>query len=42
VNLMARTSMRVSNARAKVELGWEPAYPSYRDGLTGASVVAAP
>jgi len=24
---------RVSNARAKAELGWRPAYPSYRDGL---------
>ncbi|MGZ3401935.1 MAG: SDR family oxidoreductase [Phenylobacterium sp.] len=26
-------SKRVSNARAKAELGWRPAYPSYRDGL---------
>ena len=25
---------RVSNARAKAELGWRPAYPSYREGLT--------
>lgn len=24
---------RVSNARAKAELGWRPAYPSYREGL---------
>jgi len=24
---------RVSNARAKAELGWKPAYPSYREGL---------
>jgi nucleoside-diphosphate-sugar epimerase len=23
----------VSNARAKAELGWRPAYPSYREGL---------
>lgn len=26
-------SKRVSNARAKAELGWRPAYPSYRQGL---------
>ena len=26
-------SKRVSNARAKAELGWRPAYPSYREGL---------
>ena len=25
---------RVSNARAKAELGWRPIYPSYREGLT--------
>ena len=25
---------RVSNARLKAELGWRPAYPSYRDGLS--------
>jgi nucleoside-diphosphate-sugar epimerase len=24
---------RVSNARVKAELGWRPAYPSYREGL---------
>ena len=24
---------RVSNARAKAELGWRPEYPSYREGL---------
>ncbi|MBX6357138.1 MAG: NAD(P)-dependent oxidoreductase [Micromonosporaceae bacterium] len=27
------TSMRVSNAKAKRELGWTPAVPSYREGL---------
>ncbi|MFC3068685.1 SDR family oxidoreductase [Phenylobacterium soli] len=32
-------SKRVSNARAKAELGWRPAYPSYREGLT--SILAA-
>ena len=26
-------SKRVSNARAKAELGWRPDYPSYREGL---------
>ncbi|HEX5379586.1 MAG TPA: SDR family oxidoreductase [Phenylobacterium sp.] len=32
-------SKRVSNARAKGELGWRPAYPSYREGL--AAILAA-
>jgi nucleoside-diphosphate-sugar epimerase len=27
------TSMRVSNAKAKRELGWAPAVPTYRDGV---------
>jgi nucleoside-diphosphate-sugar epimerase len=26
-------SKRVSNARAKAELGWRPDYPTYREGL---------
>jgi nucleoside-diphosphate-sugar epimerase len=26
-------SKRLSNARAKVELGWRPAYPSWREGI---------
>lgn len=26
-------SKRVSNARAKAELGWRPAYPTYREGI---------
>lgn len=30
---------RVSNARAKAELGWAPAYPTYREGL--AAILAA-
>jgi nucleoside-diphosphate-sugar epimerase len=30
---------RVSNARAKAELGWRPAYPNYREGL--AAILAA-
>lgn len=32
-------SKRVSNARAKAELGWRPVYPSYREGL--AAILAA-
>jgi nucleoside-diphosphate-sugar epimerase len=32
-------SKRVSNARAKAEFGWRPAYPSYREGL--AAILAA-
>jgi nucleoside-diphosphate-sugar epimerase len=27
------TSMRVSNAKAKAELGWQPAFPTYHDGI---------
>jgi nucleoside-diphosphate-sugar epimerase len=30
---VASTTMRVSNAKAKRELGWTPAHPTYRDGL---------
>jgi nucleoside-diphosphate-sugar epimerase len=30
---------RVSNALAKAELGWRPAYPTYREGL--AAILAA-
>ena len=32
-------SKRISNARAKAELGWRPLYPTYREGL--AAVLAA-
>ena len=32
-------SKRVSNALAKAELGWRPAYPTYREGL--AAILAA-
>jgi nucleoside-diphosphate-sugar epimerase len=28
-------SLAVSNARIKKELGWTPAYPSYRSGIVG-------
>ena len=27
------TSMRVSNAKAKADLGWHPSFPTYRDGI---------
>jgi nucleoside-diphosphate-sugar epimerase len=39
--LLAETSMRVSNARARAELGWAPAYPSYVDGIAAAVEEAA-
>jgi nucleoside-diphosphate-sugar epimerase len=32
--VLADVSMRVSNAKANRELGWEPRYPSFRSGLT--------
>ncbi|MFI6594701.1 NAD-dependent epimerase/dehydratase family protein [Nonomuraea sp. NPDC050536] len=32
--LMVGTRLRLSNARAKAELGWRPTYPTYRDGIT--------
>jgi nucleoside-diphosphate-sugar epimerase len=32
--LMTRTSMRLSTAKAKEELGWQPSVTGYRDGLT--------
>lgn len=31
---MINTSMRVSNAKAKTELGWQPSMPSYLEGVT--------
>ncbi|MCW3839144.1 hypothetical protein ONA70_03410 [Micromonospora yasonensis] len=30
---MMTTSMRVSNAKAKRELGWAPVVPTYREGI---------
>ena len=35
------TSMRVSNAKAKAELGWRPAYPTYHDGIRAMAAAAA-
>ncbi|MFE5670944.1 NAD-dependent epimerase/dehydratase family protein [Agromyces sp. NPDC056523] len=34
--VLGEVSMRVSNAKAKRELGWAPRYPSYRDGVAAA------
>jgi nucleoside-diphosphate-sugar epimerase len=33
LHTLMTTSMRVSNAKAKGELGWVPAVPTYRDGI---------
>ncbi|MEV0156025.1 NAD(P)-dependent oxidoreductase [Micromonospora sp. NPDC050686] len=33
VHALMTTSMRVSNAKAKRELGWAPAVPTYREGV---------
>jgi nucleoside-diphosphate-sugar epimerase len=35
--LMTRQSLRLSNALAKSELGWEPAYPTYREGVAASA-----
>ncbi|MDX2296824.1 MULTISPECIES: NAD-dependent epimerase/dehydratase family protein [Streptomyces] len=32
-SLMIDTSLRISNAKAKAELGWNPYHPGYHDGL---------
>jgi len=37
--MMTRQSLRLSNAKAKAELGWRPAVPTYREGV--AALVAA-
>lgn len=37
--MMTRQSLRLSNARAKAELGWRPLFPTYREGV--AAVLAA-
>ena len=36
------TSMRVSNAKAKAELGWRPTFPTYRDGIRAAATKEVP
>lgn len=36
--VMTRQSLRLSNARAKDELGWAPIYPSYREGVAAGAV----
>ncbi|MCU1543716.1 MAG: hypothetical protein JWM50_1581 [Microbacteriaceae bacterium] len=40
-HLLTETSMRVSNARARADLGWAPAYPSYIEGIADAVADAA-
>jgi nucleoside-diphosphate-sugar epimerase len=35
--VLTATSVVVSNARAKSELGWTPRYPSYREGIAAAA-----
>ena len=40
--LLTRTSMRLSTAKARRELGWRPQYPSYVEGLVAAMDVVAP
>jgi nucleoside-diphosphate-sugar epimerase len=37
--MMTRQSLRLSNAKAKAELGWRPAVPTYREGV--AALVSA-
>ena len=37
--MMTRQSLRLSNAKARAELGWRPALPTYREGV--AALVAA-
>jgi len=39
--VLTATSMRVSNARAKADLGWSPEYPSYREGIWSSVTDAA-
>jgi nucleoside-diphosphate-sugar epimerase len=39
--LLTETSMRVSNARARADLGWAPAFPSYVEGIADAVADAA-
>jgi nucleoside-diphosphate-sugar epimerase len=36
------TSMRVSNAKAKRELGWQPRFPSYREGVRAIASLPQP
>jgi nucleoside-diphosphate-sugar epimerase len=38
--LMAQTDLRASNARIKRELGWEPRYPTYREGIASIATMA--
>ena len=40
-SMVVGTSMQVSNAKAKTELGWHPVFPTYREGVQ-AMVARAP
>ena len=42
VVMMSTESRGASNAKAKRELGWEPRYPSWREGFRAAYASAAP
>jgi nucleoside-diphosphate-sugar epimerase len=35
---MAQTTLRVSAARIKEELGWQPRFPTYREGIAAMDV----
>lgn len=37
---MAQTNLRASNRRIKDELGWKPAYPTYREGIASVGQTA--
>jgi nucleoside-diphosphate-sugar epimerase len=40
--LLTGTSMRLSNAAAREQLGWAPVYPSYTDGIAAAAAHPTP
>jgi nucleoside-diphosphate-sugar epimerase len=42
VVMMGTESRGASNAKAKRELGWEPRYPSWRQGFVAAYAAIAP
>jgi nucleoside-diphosphate-sugar epimerase len=39
--LLTGTSMRVSNARARADLGWAPTFASYREGIAAGATTTA-
>jgi nucleoside-diphosphate-sugar epimerase len=42
VVMMGTESRGASNAKAKRELGWEPRYPSWREGFVAAYAASGP